>query len=356
MSPVSARDKEYKTDIGGIDVKNRRRIISIAVTTALCFTMAGYFGFGHTPSVYAATKKASNNGIYYWISQNTTLPLFVQNDYKGMKLIEKQLGITIRIAGPTNINLPQLITTINEVCAQHPAGVSVVGWDPSETAAVNKCIAEGVPVVTDDADLPQSNRLGYIGEDWYDIGVAQAKAMIQATGGHGQVAMLSIINSSNMISAVQGFEATIKGTGLKLVANENDGGSALTAESVTGSLLAAHPHLAGIAGFDSESGPGIVEALTSAHMIGKVKVTAMEQTPAFFKTVKDGAVSAIIVQKREMFTYYAFLELWAFNHSGLATDGLKGWQAPAIPAFTNTGLMVVTKKNVNQVLKADKVN
>lgn len=306
--------------------------------------------------MYAATKKASNNGIYYWISQDTTYPLFVQNDYKGMKLIEKQLGITIRIAGPTNINLPQLISTINEVCAQHPAGVSVVGWDPSETAAVNKCIAEGVPVVTDDANLPQSNELGYIGESWYAIGVAEAKAMIQATGGHGQVAMLSIINASNMQSAIQGFKATIKGTGLKLVASENDNASSLTAASLTDSLLAAYPHLAGIAGFDAMSGPGIVEGLTTAHMLGKVKVTAMEDTPAFFKTVKAGAVSAIIVQKREMFTYYAFLELWAFNHSGLATDGLKGWQAPAIPVFTNTGLMVVTKKNVNQVLKADHVS
>ena len=335
-------------------MKKRLRFLSIAATAALCFGLAGYFGY--TSSANAAVKKPSNNGIYYWISQNTTLPLFVQNDYKGMKLIEKQLGITIRIAGPTNINLPQLISTINEVCAQHPAGVSVVGWDPSETAAVNKCIAEGVPVVTDDGDLPQSKRLGYIGESWYNIGVTQAKAMIQATGGHGQVALLSIINAPNMVAAIQGFKATIKGTGLKVVASENDGGSALTAASVTGSLLAAYPHLAGIAGFDSESGAGIVEALTSAHKVGKVKVTAMEQTPAFFKTVKTGAVSAIVVQNREMFTYYAFLELWAFNHSGLATDGLKGWQAPQIPAFTNTGLMVVTKKNVNQVLKADHVS
>ncbi len=302
-------------------------------------------------STTSSSSRASNpNEVYYWISQNSTLPLFVAHDQVALKKVSKDLGVTVKIAGPTTIDLPNFISTINQVCAQHPAGVTVVGWDPSLTAAVNQCMAQKVPTVTDDADLPESNRLAFIGTDWYQIGVEQAKAMITATGGTGQVAMLSIINADNMKRAVQGFTDTIKGTRLTLVANEDDGGDASQAASKTASLLAAHPNLAGIAGFDSESGAGIVRALEEAGKQGKIKVTAMEQTPAFFQTVKKGEVSAIIIQKRELFTYYAIQLLYDFNHDGLHIDSLGQWDAYPIPHIIDTGLLVATKDNIDQII------
>lgn len=289
---------------------------------------------------------------YYWISQNSTLPLFVRTDYPGMEKAANDLGIRIRVAGPTTIDLPAFIATIEQVCAQRPAGVSIVGWDPALTAAVNTCIAQRVPTVVDDADLPDSDRLSFIGTDWYQIGVEQARVMIEATGGEGKVAMLSIVNADNMKSAVQGFSDTVADTDIEIVANEDDGGDASRAASVTASLLAAHPDLAGLAGFDSESGAGIVRALEEAGRVGDVKVTAMEQTPEFFNTVAEGSVDAIIVQKRELFTYYAFQLLYDFNHNDLTVNGLTGWEASPIPRNVDTGLLVVTEDNVDQILEA----
>lgn len=289
---------------------------------------------------------------YYWISQKSALPLFVRTDYQGMEKAAEELGIRIRVAGPTDFDLPAFIATINQVCAQRPAGVSVVGWDPALTAAVNNCIEMGVPTVVDDADLPDSKRLAFIGTDWYQIGVAQAEAMIEATGGQGKVATLSIINANNMQTAIQGFKDTIEGTDLVLVANEDDGGDALQAARVTASLLAAHPDLAGIAGFDSESGAGAVRALEEAGKVGEVAVTAMEQSPEFFKTIQEGAVDAIIVQKRELFTYYAFKLLYDFHHNGLTVNGLTGFEGVPIPRNVDTGLLVVTEGNVDAVLEA----
>ncbi len=298
----------------------------------------------------SSTKANYSNETYYWISQNSTLPLFVAHDHPALKAAAKELGVNVKITGPTDIDLPAFISTINQVCAQHPAGVIVVGWDPSLTAAVNQCIAQSIPTVTDDADLPLSKRLSFVGTNWYAIGVAQAQAMIKATGGNGKIAMLSIINADNMKQAVAGFTATLKGTNLQLVANEDDGGDASQAASKTASLLAAHPDLAGIAGFDSESGAGIVRALEEAGKAGKIKVTAMEQTPAFFQTVKKGEVQAIIIQKRELFTYYALKLLFDFNHDNLHIDGLDKWASPPIPQNVDTGLLVATPENIDQIL------
>jgi ABC-type sugar transport system substrate-binding protein len=119
-------------------------------------------------------------------------------------------------------------------------------------------------------------------------------------------------------------------------------------------LLAAHPDLAAIAGFDSESGAGIVRALQEGGMKpGQIVVTAMEQTPDFFKTTKTGWTDAIIVQNRELFIYYAVKMLYDYNHNGLKTSGLTAAQGGVpIPSVVDTGVLAVTHDNVDKILAA----
>lgn len=266
---------------------------------------------------------------YYWISNKANLPLFVQYDYVGMKRIAEELGVRVIVAGPTDFGLPGFIAAVDQVCAQKPSGVSVVGgWDPSLTEPVRRCIEQGVPTVVDDGDLPDSGRLAYIGTNWTQVGVAQARKIMEELPDGGKLAMMSIINAGNMREAVAGFQAHIEANGggkYEIVANEDDGGDAQKAAQVMAALLAAHPDLAGVAGFDSESGAGIVTALKEAGKNpGDIKVTAMEQTPDFFKTAKEGWVQGIVVQNRELFIYYAVKMLHDYNTNGLKTAGLDG--------------------------------
>jgi ribose transport system substrate-binding protein len=298
---------------------------------------------------------------YYWISNKANLPLFVQYDYVGMKKVAEELGVKVRVAGPTDFDLPGFISAVEQVCAQKPAGVSVVGgWDPSLTEAVNKCVELGVPTVVDDGDLPDSKRLAYIGTDWTNIGEEQAKIMMASLPNGGKLATMSIINAGNMREAVAGFQAYIAKNGggkYEIVANEDDNGDASKAAEVTAALLAAHPDIAGFAGFDSESGAGIVRALQEAgKKPGEIIVTAMEQTPDFFKTAKEGWVQGIIVQNRELFIYYAVKLLHDFNHNGLKTSGLASWEGVPVPPSINTGVLVVSPSNADKVLEALSVN
>lgn len=294
---------------------------------------------------------------YYWISNMSNLPLFVAYDYKGLEAAANELGVEVRVAGPTAFDIGAFIAAVNQVCAQHPAGVTVVGWDPSLTEPVNSCIEAGVPTVTDDADLPNSDRLSFIGTDWAGIGVAQAKAVVEARPEGGKVATLSIINADNMIAARTAFadylEANAPGK-FQIVAEEDDSGDSAMAAMKTAALLAAHPDLAVIAGFDAESGAGIVRALQEAGKEpGEVTVTAMEQSVDFYNTVKDGYVEAIIVQNRELFTYYAIKMLYDYNHNGLKTVGLSADDGGRpIPPRVDTGLLVVDEDNVDRIIAA----
>ena len=296
--------------------------------------------------------------VYYWVSNKANLPLFVQYDYVGMKRVADELGVQVRVAGPTDFDIPGFIAAVEQVCAQHPAGVSVVGgWDPSLTEAVNKCVDMGVPTVVDDGDLPNSKRISYIGTNWTGIGEAQAKAMMAKLPNGGKIAVTSIINAGNMREGVKGFTDYIAKNGggkFTVVASEDDNGDASKAAEVTASLLAANPDIAGIAGMDSESGAGIIRALQEAgKKPGDVVVTAMEQTPDFFKNAKEGWAAGIIVQNRELFIYYAVRTLHDFNHNGLRTSGLDATAGGVpVPPTVDTGVLVVNQSNADKVLTA----
>lgn len=335
----------------------RSRIVVIAAVAALLVAACGEST--QSPAATGGTSTAVDpNEEYVWISQNSTLPLFVARDHPTLMQAGKDLGVKVRIAGPTTIDLAAFISTIEQECAAKPAGVIVVGWDPSLSAAVDKCIDAKVPTVTDDADLPLSKRLAFIGTDWYQIGVQQAIVQIaehKARGiTSGKVASLSIINADNMKAARTGFADTLAGTGIEIVVEEDDGGAADQAASKTAALIAAYPDLTGIAGFDSESGAGIVRAMDEAGRPGDLVVTAMEQSPEFFQTVKDKKVTGIVIQKRELFTYYAVKMLFDFNHNAFTIAGLDKWGTSTIPRYLDTGLVVVTKDNVDVVIAASK--
>ncbi len=328
----------------------KRHVLGIALPIALAALPAAAQQSNFGP--------ADAKETYYWVSNKANLPLFVQYDYVGMKRIAEELHVRVRVAGPTDFDIPGFIAAVEQVCAQKPAGVSVVGgWDPSLTEAVNKCVEMGVPTVVDDGDLPASRRLSYIGTNWTGIGEAQAKVMMDRLPKGGKIAMTSIINADNMREGVKGFTAYLAAHGggkYTIVASEDDNGDAAKAAEVTASLLAAHPDVAGIAGFDSESGAGIVRALQEGgKKPGEIVVTAMEQTPDFFKTAQQGWTDGIVVQNRELFIYYAVRMLYDYAHNGLHTSGLSGAEGGVpIPPTVDTGVLVVNKGNVDKVLVA----
>jgi ABC-type sugar transport system substrate-binding protein len=329
------------------------RKFATAIAGAIAFTALA------APALAEDTQFGPSDAkeIYYWVSNKANLPLFVQYDYVGMKRVAEELGVQVRVAGPTEFDLPSFIAAVDQVCAQKPAGVVVVGgWDPSLTEPVDKCMEQGVPTVVDDGDLPNSKRLSYVGTSWTAIGVELAKAMMKALPDGGKLATTSVINADNMREAVKGFSDYLAANGggkYEIVANEDDHADSQKAAEVTAAILAAHPDVKGFAGFDSDSGRGIVRALQEAgKQPGEVVVTSMEATPDFFKTAKEGWTSAITVQNRELFIYYAIKMLHDFNHNGLKTSGLGGFDGVPVPRSIDTGVLVVTKDNVDRILEA----
>jgi ABC-type sugar transport system substrate-binding protein len=291
---------------------------------------------------------------YVWVSAHAHLALFVAHDHPALAQAGRDFGVEVTIAGPDTVDIPGLVAAVEQTAARKPAGMMVVGWDPSALVpAIDRAIESGVPVVCVDADVPASKRLAFIGTDWRDLGVQQARAMLAALKGRrGPVALLGLIEQQIDQDAFAGFRSVAEPAGLTVLEPQQDKGLISEAARVAGALLQAHPDLVGMAGFDSESGPGMGQAIKEAGKAGQVIATCVEAEAQHLRLVKEGVLTACVGQKRELFTYVGVQALYDYNHSPLrfSSDDRAAGIAP-IPVRYDTGSYTVTRENVDLLLR-----
>ena len=187
------------------------------VAILLVVAMVSMFGAcaGQTPAsgssqASSAASADVSDEVYVWACQYNSLPLFVNNDYIGMDLIAQQLGVTVKKIGPQEVDLPAFIAAIEQEIPKKPDGMMVVGWDASLATAIDAAMDAGIPVVTVDADVPDSKRLCFIGTDWHDLGVEQAKAVAPYLEGKtGKAVLIGIPGADNNTAALAGYTETL---------------------------------------------------------------------------------------------------------------------------------------------------
>jgi len=327
---------------------SRRNLIRGTSAAAGAAALASVFGRSFNVSAQAQEE-------YVWLSANANLPLFVGHDHPALLQIGKELNVKVTIAGPQTVDIPGLVSAVEQTTARKPTGMMVVGWDPSALIpAINKAIAAGIPVITVDADVPDSKRLAFIGSDWMDIGRRQAQAMLVSIGDKkGKVGMQGLIEQSIDQQAIAGFREVMQKVGMTVLDAQQDKGNQAEAAKVAAALIQANPDLLGIAGFDSESGPGIGQAIKEAGKIGQIFGSCVSGGNQAWKLIKQGALAASIEQKRELFTYEGVKALRDVVHNTLkfTSDDAKAGVVP-IPIYFSTGTYVVNKDNVDLFLTA----
>jgi ribose transport system substrate-binding protein len=158
---------------------------------------------------------------------------------------------------------------------------------------------------------------------------------------------------NNMEEGFRGLLDVVKKfPGIEVVGKYDDKASVEDAAHITADILAAHPDIAGICGFDSNSGPGIALSVKEAGKAGKVMITTVDWEPEHLSLVKEGLIQLLVGQKRELFAWYGAQFLFDMVHQ---TNKLSNDDAAAgitnVPSVVNTGIIRITKDNINEFLK-----
>ncbi len=286
---------------------------------------------------------------YIMITGAVNLPLFVNHEQPVFKEWGKKHGVKTAILGTVEWDVPGLIAIIEQVIQSKPAGLLIIGADPGIAQVINKAVDAGIPTVVYDSDVAASKRHCFIGSDWYTMGRLQAERMVSLINKKGKVAIMGILGQENMEAGFRGFEDVIKKyPDIEYVGKFDDKTNVELAAKLTADLLTAHPDLAGLAGFDSNSGPGIGLAVKEAGKAGKVHITCVEKEPEHLKLVKEGVIDYLVGQKRELFSYLGAQMLFDLRHQAVTIskdDGKAG--VTAIPQTVLTGSIEIDKTNVD---------
>lgn len=335
-----------------------RNLILLCLVFCVCCEPPPRYGHAGGTSGIASNKFITSDEItateeYVMVTTAINLPLYVNHDQKAFKKWGEKMGVRTSILGPSEWDVPAQIATIEQVIPGKPAGLLINGTDPGIASAIKKAVAAGIPTVVYDSEIPNSNRHSFIGSDWYEMGRLQGERMAILVGGKGKLACMGILGMENMEAGFKGFQDAIKKyPQIEFIGKYDDKANVEVAARLTADLLAAHPDLAGIAGFDSNSGPGMALSVKEANKKGKVKLTTVDAEPEHLRLVKEGVISYLVGQKRELFTWMGAQFLFDMRHKSipLSADDAQAGIIP-IPRTVITGSIEIDSSNVDIFLQ-----
>ena len=185
------------------------------------------------------------------------------------------------------------------------------------------------------------------------MGRLQGERMGSLIGGKGKVACMGILGMENMEAGFRGFqEALKKFPAIEFVGKYDDKANVEIAARVTADLMDAHPDLAGLGGFDSNSGPGMALSVKEANKKGQIKLTTVDAELEHLQLVKEGVIGYLVGQKRELFTSLGAQFLYDMRHKTfpLSANDARAGIIP-IPRTVITGSIEIDSSNVDIFLQ-----
>ena len=324
----------------------------IATTIARQHGETEGFGFGSGGSFKLKVKRPArmSDQLYVEVSALGSEDYF--KDHKlGMQEAGKALGVKTEYVGPAAYDMPAMITAFEMTMAKkNLMGIVVVGFEPALVPSIDKAIAAGIPVVTVDADLPQSNRLAFVGTGNVKAGEMGGTRLAKLIGHKGKVALMTKVGQSNLVERIQGYRAALaRHKDIELVQIADTQSDRVIAAQVAGSLLQRHPDLAGLGCVEAAGGTGAATAVREAGLVGKVKIVSMDRGNEVLQLIKDDVISATVAQQTALMPFYAVRMMHDLVnlHIPISTDeGAEG-----APSYIDTGVILIDKSNCEHFIR-----
>ncbi|MBE9917390.1 sugar ABC transporter substrate-binding protein [Paenibacillus donghaensis] len=211
-----------------------------------------------------------------------------------------KLGMKIDYTGPIRINPSEQARLLEKAIAAKPDGILVQGIGNSDyDRLIGKAIDQGIPVLTVDADEPESPRLAYVGTDNREAGKRMGELVLSNAQGSGRIGV--IIGSEladNQRQRLEGFRSVVSAVPrFQVVDVRSSNISRIGAAKEAEAMLASHGDIDTIIGFSALDAAGILEGVKAAGKEGLVKIYGFDDLDMTRKGISRGEIRASVVQQ-----------------------------------------------------------
>jgi ribose transport system substrate-binding protein len=272
---------------------------------------------------------------------------FWKSVHFGARKAAKELDVEIIWKGPLQENDRQ--GQINEVETFINRGVSGICLAPLDDKALRKpvaaAIARKIPVVIFDSGLASEDYASFVATDNYKGGTLAGEHLAKILGGKGKIAMLRYMEgSASTEERERGFlDAVAKSKDIEVVsANQWAGATADTAQKASENLLASLKSAEGGLKVDGlfcpneSSAFGMLRALQSAKLAGKVKFVGFDTSEKLCAALKSGELHGTVLQNPVKMGYLTVKAM---------VDHLRGVK---VERRVDTGAAIATPENMDQ--------
>lgn len=315
-------------------------------STAICAA-----ALGATIAVSAITPAHAEDKTYNF----AIVPKSLNNPYfdlsrDGCLAEAKKLGnVKCTYIGPVNQDAAAEVQIIQDLITR---GVDGIAISVADAGSVQRVIAQGraagIPIITFDADAPNSKRQAYVGTNNLQLGQYLGEQLIKAHPTPGTYAMISGGPAAeNLNQRIKGVRDTLTKAGWKEISGSptfcNDD-SALGIQQMA-DLMTGNPDLSAIVAvggwplFTENAYDAFYEKHKAAIDSGKLTVVSADTLPAELNILKRGEVAALVGQQPYAMGAKA-MDILLQLKEGKTVDPIQ-----------YVGLDVVTKDNVDQFMK-----
>ncbi|AEI45108.1 sugar ABC transporter (sugar-binding protein) [Paenibacillus mucilaginosus KNP414] len=346
--------KFVRTTMKGVTINPMKKLLWIYAILIATFIL--YVVQYHTREV-SSRAGGAHDGLRGEIGEKYVMVTFQsgmeywKSSLKGFEDAAQALNVSVEYRGATQYDVHEQITVLEQVIAKKPEGIALSAIDPVRlTAAINKAVDAGIPVVLFDSGAPESRALSFLSTDNYNAGVTAARKMAELLGGQGEAAVVTLPGQLNHDERKQGFIDTLhkEYPQIRLQSVKDGRGDRIYSKLAAADILKEFPEVDGIFATEANGGVGVGEAVQEAEAAGKVKIIGFDTDKDTLDMVKKGAISATLAQGTWNMGYWS-LQFLFHQHHGLAGPG-GGTKAAAssLPRNVDTGITVVTGDNVEQ--------
>jgi ribose transport system substrate-binding protein len=242
----------------------------------------------NTRKTIAVIPKATSH--IFWLSVES-----------GAKAAGKDFNVNIEWNGPpAETDYSRQIEILDSMIARHVDGIAVSASERKILrAGLDRAAAAGIPLTVFDSGVDSTNYLSYVATDNLEAGRLAARTLAQLIGGKGKVGVIMHTpGSASTMDREKGFDEVIGRDfkDIQIVGRQYGMSDRAKARTAAENILTAHPDLNGMFASAEPSSVGAALAIKARGAAGTVKLVSFDSSETLIEALKEGSISAMIVQ------------------------------------------------------------
>lgn len=221
-----------------------------------------------------------------------------QDCITGMQEAGSSLGADIEVIGPQTVDnfVEEMPPYMQQAIDSQPDGILVYAGVPAVAELIAPAVDDGIPVMTVDADAPETKRLAYVGTDLYGMGYSCGEELVALTDGVANVGYLCTSSDmENEAVVYEAFNDAIADFDVFVVAEAEGGNSVDIAAEATKKMLTDHPDITAFYATGGDNAAGIAKALKSMER-SDIVVVGLEDTETNLNYLREGYIDLLVAQ------------------------------------------------------------